>query len=180
LDAKRFEILGELAPTATIVGALINPNRPGVEIQEQELRAAAKAVGRDLVVLRPGDARALEVAFTRLAERKITVLLVGADPFFNNNRPQIIGLAARHAMIAIYPWREFASEGGLVSYGTNLPEAYREAGVYVGRILKGEKPADLPVTQPTKFELVVNLKTAKALGLNVTPALIARADATIE
>jgi putative ABC transport system substrate-binding protein len=180
LDAKRFEILGELAPAAKVVGALINPNRPGVEIQEQELRAAAKAADRDLVVFRPGDSHALEAAFATLAERKITVLLVGADAFFNNNRPQIVALAARHAIMAIYPWREFPSEGGLVSYGTNLPEAYREAGVYVGRILKGEKPADLPVTQPTKFELVVNLKTAKALGLNVPPELIARADETIE
>jgi putative tryptophan/tyrosine transport system substrate-binding protein len=180
LDAKRFEILGELVPTATLVGALINPNRPGVEIQEQELHAAAKAVGRDLVVLRPGDSHALEAAFATLAERKITVLLVGADALFNNNRAQIVALAARHAMVAIYPWREFPSEGGLISYGPNLPEAYREAGVYVGRILKGEKPADLPVTQPTKFELVVNLKTAKALGLVVPPTLIARADETIE
>ena len=180
LDAKRFEILGELAPTAKVVGALINPNRPGVEIQEQELRVAAKAGDRDLVVLRAGDSHALEAAFATLAERKITVLLVGADAFFNNNRAQIVALAARHAVMAIYPWREFTSEGGLVSYGTNLPVAYREAGVYVGRILKGEKAADLPVTQPTKFELVVNLKTAKALGLNVPPALIARADETIE
>ena len=180
LDAKRFEILGELAPAAKVVGALINPNRPGVEIQEQELRVAAKAGDRDLVVLRPGDTHALEAAFATLAERKITVLLVGADAFFNNNRPQIVALAARHAVMAIYPWREFTSEGGLVSYGTNLPASYREAGVYVGRILKGEKAADLPVTQPTKFELVVNLKTAKALGLNVPPALIARADETIE
>ena len=180
LDAKRFEILGELAPAAKVVGALINPNRPGVEIQEQELRAAAKAAGRDLVVLRPGDSHALEAAFVTLSERKITVLLIGADAFFNNNRPQIVALAARHAIMAIYPWREFTSEGGLVSYGTNLPVAYREAGVYVGRILKGEKPADLPITQPTKFELVVNLKTAKALGLKVPPALIARADETIE
>jgi putative ABC transport system substrate-binding protein len=180
LDAKRFEILGELAPTAKVVGALINPNRPGVEIQEQELRVAAKAGDRDLVVLRAGDSHALEAAFATLTERKITVLLVGADAFFNNNRPQIVALAARHAVMAIYPWREFTSEGGLVSYGTNLPVAYREAGVYVGRILKGEKAADLPVTQPTKFELVVNLKTAKALGLSVPPALIARADETIE
>ena len=180
LDAKRFEILGELAPAAKVVGALINPNRPGVEIQERELRAAAKAADRDLVVLRPGDSHALEAAFATLAERKITVLLVGADAFFNNHRPQIVALAARHAVMAIYPWREFTSEGGLVSYGTNLPASYREAGVYVGRILKGEKAADLPVTQPTKFELVVNLKTAKALGLNVPPALIARADETIE
>jgi putative ABC transport system substrate-binding protein len=151
-----------------------------VEIQEEELRAAAKTANRDLVVFRPGDAFAIEAAFATLVERKITVLLVGADAFFNNHRPQIVALAARHAIVAIYPWREFPFEGGLISYGTNLSEAYREAGIYVGRILKGEKPADLPVTQPTKFELVINLKTAKALGLNVSPALIARSDETIE
>ena len=140
LDAKRFEILGELAPTAKVVGALINPNRPGVEIQEQELRVAAKAGDRDLVVLRAGDSHALEAAFATLTERKITVLLVGADAFFNNNRPQIVALAARHAVMAIYPWREFTSEGGLVSYGTNLPVAYREAGDMLVAFSKGKRP----------------------------------------
>jgi putative ABC transport system substrate-binding protein len=180
LDAKRLEILGELAPAATLVGALVNPNRPGVDIQEQDLRAAAKTAGRELVVLSTGDSRALDAAFATLAERKITALLVGADPFFNNNRQQIVVLAARHAMVAVYQWREFPAEGGLVSYGPNLSEAYYQSGLYVGRILKGEKPADLPVTQPTKFELVINLKTARAIGLTVPPTLIARADEVIE
>jgi putative ABC transport system substrate-binding protein len=180
LDAKRLEILSELAPTAKIVGALVNPNRPGVEVQEQDLHTAAKAAGRELVVLRPGDSRAIEEAFATLAERKVSALVVGADAFFNNNRQQIIVLAARHAIVAIYQWRGFPAEGGLASYGPNLLEGYYQSGLYVGRILKGEKPADLPVAQPSKFELVINLKTARAIGLTVPPTLIARADEVIE
>ena len=180
LDAKRFEILSELAPDAMLVGALVNSNRPGVEGQEQEFRAAARAAGRELVLLRVGDAHELDIAFATLAERKVKALAVGADAFFNNNRQQIIVLSARYAMAAIYQWREFPAEGGLVSYGPDLSEAYRLSGLYVSRILKGEKPADLPVIQPAKFELVINLKTARAIGLTVPPTLIARADEVIE
>jgi len=180
LDAKRLEILSELVPTATVVGALVNANRPGVELQEQDLRTGAKTAGRDLVLLRVGDAREIDAAFAALAERKVRAMVVGADAFFNNNRQQIIVLAARHAMAVVYQWREFSTEGGLVSYGPNLSEAYVQSGIYVGRLLKGEKPADLPVTQPTKFELVINLKTARAIGLTVPPTLIARADEVIE
>jgi len=180
LDAKRFEILSELVPDAKVVGALVNANRPGVEVQEQDLRAAAKATGRELILLRTGDLRDIEAAFATLAKRKVAALVVGADAFFNNNRQQIVVLAARHAMAAVYQWREFPAEGGLLSYGPNLSDAYRQSGLYVGRILKGEKPADLPVTQPTKFELVINLKTARAIGLTVPPTLIARADEVIE
>ena len=180
LDAKRFEILSELVPDAKVVGALVNANRPGVEVQEQDLRAAAKATGRELILLRTGDLRDIEAAFATLAKRKVAALVVGADAFFNNNRQQIVVLAARHAMAAVYQWREFPAEGGLLSYGPNLSDAYRQSGLYVGRILKGEKPADLPVMQPTKFELVINLKTAKAIGLTVPPTLIARADEVIE
>jgi putative ABC transport system substrate-binding protein len=180
LDAKRFEILSELVPGAKVVGALVNANRPGVEVQEQDLRTAAKASGRELVLLRTGDPRAIDAAFATLAERKVTALVVGADAFFNNNRQQIVVLAARYAIAAVYQWREFPSEGGLVSYGPDLSDAYRQSGLYVGRILKGEKPADLPVTQPTKFELVINLKTARAIGLTVPSTLIARADKVIE
>ena len=180
LDPKRLEILSELAPDVRLFGALINSQRPGVEVQETELRRAAKVAGRDLVVLRPGNADEISAAFTTLAERKISALLVGADALFNNHRREIIVLAARHAMSAVYPWREFPSEGGLLSYGPNLPEAYYQAGLYVGRILKGEKPADLPVIQPSKFELVINLRTARAVGLTVPPSLIARADEVIE
>ena len=175
LDAKRLELLSELAPAARVIGALVNPNRPGVEAQEKEMLAAAKTAGRELTVLHTGDARAIELAFVTLAERKITALLVGADAIFNNHRTQIIALAARQAMTAVYPWSEFVTEGGLVSNAPNLPEAYRLSGLYVGRILKGEKPADLPVIQPAKVELVINLKTAKALGLEVPPSLLAQA-----
>jgi putative ABC transport system substrate-binding protein len=180
LDAKRLELLMEFSPTGRIIGALVNSNRPGVEEQEQEMLAAAKAAGRELAVLRTGDAQEIERAFSTLAERKIAALLVGADALFNNHRPQIVTLAARHGMAAVYAFREFVSEGGLVSYGPDLTEAYRLSGLYVGRILKGEKPADLPVMQPTKFELAINLKTARTLGLKVPATLIARADEVIE
>jgi putative ABC transport system substrate-binding protein len=180
LDAKRLELLSELAPAARIIGALVNPHRPGVEAQEKEMLAAAKTAGRELTVLHTGDPHAIELAFATLAERKIAALLIGADAIFNNHRPQIVALAARHGIVAMYPWNEFVTEGGLVSYAPSLTEAYRLSGLYVGRILNGEKPADLPVIQPTKVELAINLKTAKALGLTVPPTLLARADEVIE
>jgi putative tryptophan/tyrosine transport system substrate-binding protein len=180
LDAKRLELLGELASGNGIIGALVNPNRPGVETQEQDLHAAAKAARREVVIFRAGDPQAIEAAFAGMTTQKISSLVVGADPFFSNNRQQIIILAARHAIIAVYQWREFPLEGGLVSYGPSIAEAYRLSGSYVGRILKGERPGELPVVQPSKFELVVNLKTARAIGLNVPPALLARADEVIE
>src|SRR5262245_30874730 len=180
LDPKRLELLSELAPGSTTVAALINPRRPGVDGQEENLRSAAKAAGRDMVVFRTGDPQAIEAAFATMAERKITSLIVAADPFFNNHRQQIIILAARHVIAGIYQWRVFPDEGGLVSYGPRLGEAYRSSGGYVGRILKGEKPGDLPVIQPTKFELVINLKTARAIGITIPPALLARADEVIE
>ena len=180
LDAKRLELLSELAPAARAIGALVNPNRPGVEAQEKEMLAAAKTAGRELTVLHTGDPRAIEIAFATLTERKIAALLIGADALFNNHRPQIVALAARHGIVAMYPWNEFVTEGGLVSYAPSLTEAYRLSGLYVGRILNGEKPADLPVIQPTKVELAINLKTARALGLDVPPSLLARADEVIE
>jgi putative tryptophan/tyrosine transport system substrate-binding protein len=180
LDAKRLELLSELAPSARAIGALVNPNRPGVEAQEKEMLAAARTAGRELTVLHTGDPRAIDLAFVTLTERKIAALLVGADALFNNHRQQIVDLAARHAIMVVYPWSEFVTEGGLVSYAPNLREAYRLSGLYVGRILNGEKPADLPVIQPAKVELVINLKTAKALGLEVPPTLLARADEVIE
>src|SRR6476661_1479148 len=180
LDAKRLELLSELAPAARAIGALVNPNRPGVEAQEKEMLAAAKTAGRELTVLHTGDSRAIEIAFATLTERKIAALLIGADALFNNHRPQVVALAARHGIVAMYPWNEFVTEGGLVSYAPSLTEAYRLSGLYVGRILNGEKPADLPVIQPTKVELAINLKTARALGLDVPPSLLARADEVIE
>ena len=133
-----------------------------------------------LVLLRVGNASALDTAFATLVERKVAALVVGADAFFNNNRQQIVGLAARYKILAIYPFREYPLDGGLLSYGPNLTEAYREAGLYVGRILRGEKPADLPVVQPTKFETVINLKAARALGLTVPQTLLARAEEVVE
>jgi putative ABC transport system substrate-binding protein len=144
------------------------------------MRAAAKAGGRELAVFRAGTPEAIEAAFAAMAARGITALAVGADPFFANHRRQLVALAARHALAAVYQWREFATEGGLVSYGPDIQETYRLSGTYVGRILKGEKAGDLPVVQPTTFELVLNLRTAKTLGLTVPPALLARADEVIE
>jgi len=180
LDAKRLEILFELAPAAKTVAALLNPNRPGVDAQESDMRAVARAAERELVAFRAGAPEAIEAAFAAMAARGISALVVGADPFFANHRRQIVALAARHEVAAVYQWREFAAEGGLVSYGANIQESHRLSGVYVGRILKGEKAGDLPVVQPTRFELVLNLRTAKAIGLTVPLALLARADEVIE
>jgi putative tryptophan/tyrosine transport system substrate-binding protein len=180
LDAKRLELLSEIAPTVAVIGALVNANRPGVEVEERDLLAAARNLGRELVVLRTDDDPSIEAAFASFAKRGITGVLVGADALFNNHRQLVVSLAARYAMAGVYPWREYVTAGGLVSYGPNLSEGYRLSGLYVGRILKGEKAADLPVIQPAKFELVINLKTAKTLGLIVPPTLLARADEVIE
>jgi putative tryptophan/tyrosine transport system substrate-binding protein len=180
LDAKRLELLVELAPAAKTVGALVNSNRPGVKAQEEELLAAAKSVGREMIVLHAGDAMAIQSAFVTLADRRIAALLIGADALFNNHRQRIVELAARHAVTVVYPWGDFVTAGGLASYAPNLWDAYRLSGFYVGRILNGEKAADLPVLQPTRVELMLNLKTAKALGIDVPPTLLARADEVIE
>jgi putative ABC transport system substrate-binding protein len=141
---------------------------------------AAQSLGRPLVILKAGAERELDAVFENQSARKFDALLVGADPFFLSRRAQMLELLIRHAMPAIFAQREFAVAGGLISYGASLADAYRQTGVYAGRILNGEKPADLPVAQPTKFELVINLKTAKALGLTVPPSLLARADEVIE
>lgn len=180
LDAKRLELLSELTPPARVIGALVNANRPGVDAEEHDLLAAAKTIGRELIVLRTDDGPSIEAAFTTLAKRNIAGLLVGADALFNDHRQQVVSLAARYAMAGVYPWREYVTAGGLVSYGANLSEGYRLSGLYVGRILKGERPADLPIIQPAKFELAINLKTAKTLGVDIPPAMIARADEVIE
>jgi putative ABC transport system substrate-binding protein len=180
LDAKRLELLTELAPTARVIGALVNASRPGVDAEEHDLLAAAKNLGRELVVLRTDDGVSIEAAFASLAQRKIAGVLVGADALFNNHRQQVVSLAARYGMAGAYPWREYVTAGGLVSYGANLSEGYRLSGLYVGRILKGEKPADLPIVQPQKFELAINVRTAKTLGIDIPAAVIARADEVIE
>jgi putative ABC transport system substrate-binding protein len=178
LDAKRLELLRSLAPG--VIAALINPGRPDVTTQIKSVQEAANTLGQQLVLLNAGNEQEIDSVFAKLVQQKIGTLLVGADPFFNSRRRQIIALAARHMVPTIYAQREFVSDGGLISYGSRLIDGYRQAGVYVGRILKGAKPADLPVVQPTKFELVINLKTAKALNLILPQGLLATADEVIE
>src|SRR5450631_2729151 len=180
LDPKRLEFLRELVPAAKVLGALVNSQRPGVDAQLNALQATADKIACQLIVLKAANASDLDAAFATLAQRPVDAMLVGADALFNDLRTQVIGLAARQRVPAIYQWREFPEAGGLISYGPSLSDAYRQSGIYVGRILKGEKPADLPVSQPTRFELVINLKAARALGLTVPPALLIRADEVIE
>jgi putative ABC transport system substrate-binding protein len=177
---KRLQLLHEIVPTASAVGLLVNPNTPTSEGQVTDVRAAARALGWELHVFNVGRESDFDAVFANAIELRVAALIVGGDPFFMSSQGQIIALAARHALPAIYDRREYAEAGGLMSYGTSLIDVLRQQGAYTGRILKGEKPADLPVTQPTKFELVINSKTAKALGLTIPPTLIATADEVIE
>ena len=182
LGPKRLGLLHELVPNATIVALLINPNNPESARQPAELQDAARAIGLQLVVLTATTAGDIDTAFTAMVQNRVGALLVGSDPFFANRREQIIALAAQHAIPTIYAdaGREVAGAGGLMIYGNSLADAYRRAGIQTGRILKGAKPSELPVDQATKFELIINLRTAKALGLDVPPTLLARADEVIE
>ena len=180
LEPKRLELLRELVPSATVIAVLMNPTFPDSPIQLKDLQAAARAMGQQIVILNASSESEIEAAFATVARERIGALLVGSDPFFNSKRREIVALAARHAVPAIYQWRDHATIGGLMSYGTSLADAYRQVGIYVGRILKGEKPADLPVVQSTKVELVINLKTAKTLGLTFPVPLLGRADEVIE
>jgi putative ABC transport system substrate-binding protein len=180
LMPKRFELLSELVPRARVIALLVNPTYANTERIIRDVREAARAKGVQLPILKAGDKSEIDTAFASLDQLHADALLVGADPFFNTRREQLVTLASRHAIPASYEFREFATAGGLISYGASLPSIGRQTGVYVGRILKGESPADLPVQQPTKFELVINLKTAKALGLTVPQSLLAQADEVIE
>jgi putative tryptophan/tyrosine transport system substrate-binding protein len=180
LDAKRLELLRELISISGMVGALINPNRPDAEDQAKDVQEAARTVGQQVLLVYAGSEHDIDTAFAVMLRERVSGLLVGADPFFSSRRAQVVALAARHTIPAVYMNRDFVAAGGLASYGTAIPEGYRQAGIYVGRILNGAKPADLPVIQPTKFDLAINLKTARALGLEVSPMILARADEVIE
>ena len=181
LHAKRLELLRELAPGATRVAVLVNPgDAVNAETTLRDVQAAARAVGLQMQIIRASTSREIDVTFATMARERPDALLVGGDPFFHSRRIQLALLAARHAVSAIYASREYVEAGGLMSYGPNFLDTFRQVGVYVGRILKGAKPADLPVVQSSKFELVINAQTARVLGLTVPPALIARADEVIE
>jgi putative ABC transport system substrate-binding protein len=180
LGPKRLGLLHELVPNATIVAFLSNPNNPESARQPAELQEAARAIGLQLVVLTATTPGGIDAAFTAMVQNRVGALLVGSDPFFFSRREQIVALAAEHAIPTIYAGRETAGADGLMSYGNSLADAYRRAGIHTGRILKGAKPSELPVDQATKFELIINLKTAKELGLEVPPTLLARADEVIE
>jgi putative ABC transport system substrate-binding protein len=180
MEPKRFGLLHELLPSVPLIGALVNPNFAPASRQLQELEAAARTVGRRLFVSKASNDGELGAAFVSLLEQRVGALLVAADPYFDTQRDRIIAFAAQNRLPTMYQFREFAVAGGLISYGPNVTDMYRQGGLYAGRILKGAKPADLPVLQPTKFEFVINLKTAKELGLTIPPTLLARADEVIE
>ena len=180
LSPKRLALLSELVPQAKVIALLVNPNSPIAKRIIGDVQEAARAKGVQLSVLNASTEGEIAAAFAAPVQLQAGALVVGNDPFFNNRREHLVALASRHAVPAIYEWREFAVAGGLISYGTSLTSVYRQHGGYTGKILKGAKPADLPVQQPTTFELVVNLKTAAALGLTVPQSLLARADEVIE
>jgi len=180
MEPKRLELLRELRPHATTTAVLVNPNEPSIEIRVSDIQTAARSVGQEITILNASTIRDIDAAFARLAQMRADALLVAGDPFFFNRAAQLVVLAARHAIPSLYSRREFAAAGGLMSYGSTFNDIYRLVGVYAARILKGEKPGDLPIQLATKFELVINLSTARALGLDVPPTVLARADEVIE
>ena len=180
LGTKRLELVSEAVPAAVVLGLLVNPTNPNAEADTRDLQVAAQALGRRLQVLTAATERELETAFAAAVEQKVGALFINIDSFLFDRREQIAALAARHQVPTIHPFREYVAAGGLMSYGASFVDAWRQSGIYVGRILTGVKPTDLPVLQPVKFDLVINLKAAKTLGLAVPPALLARADEVIE
>jgi putative tryptophan/tyrosine transport system substrate-binding protein len=180
LGAKRLDLLRQLLPKATLIAMLVNPGSPDTETERRDVQAAAQAIGHQLIILDASSDGDIETAFATFVQRGAGALLVGAGAFMFSNRERLVALAARHALPAIYADREVAVAGGLMSYGPSIVDAYRQTGIYAGRILKGAKPADLPVIRSTKFDFVINLKTAKSLGLEFHPQLLATADEVIE
>ena len=180
LVPKQLALLNELVPNAAAIALLVDLNTPGTALYLSEVQAVAHTLRLQLIVLNARTASDIDMAFASLVRDRASALVVGAGGFLVSRRDQIIGLAARYAIPTIYGFREYPADGGLISYGNDIPDAFRRAGIYAGRILKGDKPADLPVERPTKFELVINLKTAKSLGLEMPSSLIARADEVIE
>jgi putative tryptophan/tyrosine transport system substrate-binding protein len=180
LGAKRLELLRDLLPKIASIGLLVNPNNPNAAVQTKEMQVATTALGLQLNIVSAGSQSDFDNAFETLVGQRTDALVLSADPFFFSHRDQLVALAMRSPVPAIYYAREFALAGGLFSYASSFGDSFRQAATYVGRILKGEKPADLPVLQPTKFELVINLKTANALGINIPPSLLVRADEVIE
>jgi putative ABC transport system substrate-binding protein len=180
LVAKRLGLLRDLLPKATAIGLLVNPNDPRTKVQVKDMQEAAQGLGLQIHILNASSERELNAAFTKLPELRVNALIVGTGELFNSRTEQIAGLAAQLKLPAIYQAREFVTAGGLMSYGASRTDAYRQAGVYVGRVLKGEKASELPVSQSTKFELVINLKTAKTLGLAIPSGVLAIVDEVIE
>jgi putative ABC transport system substrate-binding protein len=180
METKRLELLHELAPTSAPIAILLNPSNAQAQSQEREIQRAARVIGRQVLVLNAGNEDEIEKAFAALVRERAGALLVAGDAFFTSQAVLFVVLTARHSIPTVYPVRSYVDAGGLMSYGSSLLDAYRLTGVYTGRVLKGEKPADLPIVQPTKFELVLNLKTARAVGISIPPTLLARADEVIE
>jgi putative tryptophan/tyrosine transport system substrate-binding protein len=180
LEEKRIELLRELVPSAATLGLLVNPQYPGTDLVIHNVREASRRIGLKLVIVTAATDSVIEPAFASFVEQRADILLVGSDPFFNSRRDRIVTLAVHHNLPAMSLWAEFAAAGGLASYGPSLADAYHQTGSYVARILKGEKPVELPVVQPTRFDFVINLKTAKTLGLEVPGTLLVRADEVIE
>jgi putative tryptophan/tyrosine transport system substrate-binding protein len=180
LETKKLQLLHGVVPKATTIGLLGNPSNANFQGITGELSEATQTLGLQLKIVKATAPPEFGAAFAALVQQEVGALIVGADPFFNSQRKALVELAARHAIPTIYEWREFAVDGGLMSYGTSLSDAYQQAGIYIGRIVRGEKPADLPVVQAARFEFVINLKTAKALGIDIPPMLLAIADDVIE